>query len=177
MFVYQYPSLGVHTKNNKSAKTVIYPIPELLDILKSWDREVKEVLPEDGFWFAPLLPETGEIDPNCREPNDGRMNLLRKNLRAWLNKVGLPYHSPHKFRHGHVHYGQAHSKTQEDYKAISQNVMHSTTGITDQFYSNINDEEKKNRIDSMFINNISDEKLNQEYKEFLEFVAWKKARK
>ena len=28
--------------------------------------------------------------------------------------------------------------------------MHSTTGITDQFYSNMNDDEKKNRIDSMF---------------------------
>ena len=28
--------------------------------------------------------------------------------------------------------------------------MHSTTGITDQFYSNMNDEEKKNKIDTMF---------------------------
>jgi len=93
-----------------------------------------------------------------------------------LNKVGLPYHSPHKFRHGHVHYGQAHSKTQEDYKAISQNVMHSTTGITDQFYSNINDEEKKNRIDSMFDTNDKNENLSDEYKEFLEFKAWKKER-
>jgi len=44
----------------------------------------------------------------------------------------------------------AHSKTQEDYKAISQNVMHSTTGITDQFYSNMDDDMKKKRIDSMF---------------------------
>ena len=67
------------------------------------------------------------------------------------NKVGLPERSPHKFRHGHIHYGQSHSKTQEDYKAISQNVMHSTTGITDKFYSNMDDDMKKNLIDSMFV--------------------------
>jgi len=34
-------------------------------------------------------------------------------------------------------------KTQEDYKAISQNVMHTTTGITDQFYSNIDEDTLK----------------------------------
>lgn len=79
-----------------------------------------------------------------------RSSLFRKNLKTWLPKNGLTYHSPLKFRHGHVQYGQAHSKTQEDYKAISQNVMHSSTGITDQFYSNTDDDMKKNRIDSMF---------------------------
>lgn len=75
--------------------------------------------------------------------------ITRKKLNTWLEKVGLPYHSPHKFRHGHVHFGQAHSKTQEDYKAVSQNVMHSTTGITDQFYSNMDDDVKResNRFD------------------------------
>ena len=94
-----------------------------------------------------------------------------------MYRIGHPYHSPHKFRHGHVHYnGQDHSKPQEGYKVINQNTMKSITGITDQFYSNMGDEEKKNRIDSMFVNNISGEKLNEEYKEFLEFVAWKKAR-
>ena len=69
-----------------------------------------------------------------------------------------------------------HSMTQEDYKAISQNVMHSTTGITDQFYSNMNDEEKKKRIDSMFDVNAKIENRSDEYKEFLEFMAWKKSR-
>lgn len=173
-FVYQYPSMGVHTKNNKSAKTVIYPIPELLNVVMEWDREIRKVLPENGFWFAPLLPESGEIDQDCREVNHNRVSLVQKNLKKWLNKAGLPERSPHKFRHGHIHYGQAHSLTQEDYKAVSQNVMHSTTGITDQFYSNINDEEKKNRIDSMFNNEKKAENLSEEYKQFLEFLAWKK---
>lgn len=174
-FVYQYPNLGVHTKNNKSAKTVLYPIPELLEVVKAWDQEIRQVLPENGFWFAPLSPDTGEIDPKNTIPNDNRVSTARRDLVEWLKKVGLPYHSPHKFRHGHVHYGQAHSKTQEDYKAVSQNVMHSTTGITDQFYSNLDDEEKRDRIDSMFGDKKNPLNLSDEYREFLEFLAWKKA--
>lgn len=50
----------------------------------------------------------------------------------------------------HIHLGQTQSKTQEDYKAVSQNVMHSSTGITDQFYSNMDDDKKKHQIDSFF---------------------------
>jgi integrase len=172
-FVYHYPSLGVHTKNNKSAKTVIYPISELLSVVQAWDTEIREVLPDDGFWFAPLLPESGEIDPNNLSVQDSRVSLVQKNLKKFLRKHGLPERSPHKFRHGHVHYGQAHSRTQEDYKAVSQNVMHSTTGITDQFYSNMNDDAKKSRIDSMFENHVSGENLSDEYKDFLEFLSWK----
>lgn len=173
-FIYQYPSLGVHTKNSKSAKTVLYPIDELLKVCKDWDKEIREVLPDSGFWFAPLSPDTGAINPSCFEANDTRTMLARKNLRDWLAKVGLPYHSPHKFRHGHVHYGQAHSKTQEDYKAVSQNVMHSTTGITDQFYSNIDDDMQKNRIDSMFADGGLQSTFQQEYEQFQQFLAWQR---
>ena len=175
-YVYQFTSLGVHTKNSKNARTILYPIPELLNVLVEWEKEIKAVLPDNGFWFPPLDPATGEINPNCTEPNDTRVMIARKNLKEWLQKVGLPYHSPHKFRHGHVHYGQAHSKTQEDYKAISQNVMHSTTGITDQFYSNIDDEQKKNRIDSMFSHIKEDKNISEDFNEFREFLAWKKTK-
>ncbi|MCJ7519131.1 MAG: hypothetical protein MUO42_05605 [Anaerolineaceae bacterium] len=119
--------------------------------------------------------DSGEIDPNCMQTGLNRSNLLGKNSQPWLKINGLSYHSNHKFRHGHVHYGQARSKTQEDYKAVSQNVMHSTTGITDQFYSNIDDEEKKIKIDSMFDNQGKKEDQSEEYEEFLEFLAWKKA--
>jgi len=171
-FVYQYPSLGVHTKNNKSAKTVIYPIKELIDVILDWYKEIRSILPEDGFWFSPLSPDTGEIDIHNLSSNDLRVSIVRKNSKAWLNKIGLTYHSPHKFRHGHVHYGQAHSKTQEDYKAVSQNVMHSTTGITDQFYSNMDDQEKKNRIDSLF--DKQNDYTSEDIEDFLAFLEWKK---
>lgn len=149
-YVYQYTSLGVRTKNDKNAKTVLYKIPELIEIVERWDYLVRKSLPDTGYWFAPFSPDTGEIDISCTEVGLARSNLFRKNLKIWMDKVGLPYHSPHKFRHGHVHYGQAHSKTQEDYKAVSQNVMHASTGTTDQYYSNMDDDMKKNRIDSLF---------------------------
>ena len=110
------------------------------------------------------------------EPNRALYTGLTHTPNSMMDRIGHPYHSPHKFRHGHVHYGQAHSVTQEDYKAVSQNVMHSTTGITDQFYSNINDEEKKNRIDSMFDDGRKTEHKSEEYKEFIQFLEWKKAR-
>jgi hypothetical protein len=54
--------------------------------------------------------------------------------------------------------------------------MHSTTGITDQFYSNINDEEKNNRIDSMFSNIKINEDISEDFNEFRSFLAWKKAK-
>jgi len=174
--ILQYPSLGVHTKNHKSAKTFLYPIPELLEAIMPWDNEVRSLLSGEGFWFAPLTPETGEIDKKNTLPNDTRVALLRKNMKDWFKKNGIAYHSPHKFRHGHVHYGQSHSKTQEEYKAVSQNVMHSTTGITDQFYSNLDDNQQKERIDSLFIRNVSPPVENDLFREFQEFQAWKRSK-
>ncbi len=51
--VKQYPSLGVRTKNSKYAKTSLWDIPELLEVAQDWDNEVRTILPDTGFWFAP----------------------------------------------------------------------------------------------------------------------------
>lgn len=64
----------------------------------------------------------------------------------WLLKVGLPYHSPHKFRHGHIHFGLNNAESVADFKAVSLYAMHSSMEITDQFYSVLNDAEVKDRI-------------------------------
>ena len=48
--------------------------------------------------------------------------------------MGLPYHSPHKFRHGNANYSIKKGKGLEDFKAISQNLMHSNLSITDGIY-------------------------------------------
>lgn len=143
----QYPNLGVRTKNGKYAITHLLNIPELLIIVEVWDKKIREILPPNGLWFAPLSPETGKIDPTITNVGVHRETLFRKNLVAWLKRNNLKYHSPHKFRHGHVQYGLAHSKDHADYKAVSLNVMHSSIQITDQFYSNITDEEVKRRIE------------------------------
>ncbi len=59
--------------------------------------------------------------------------MARKNIKALIEASGLQDHSPHKFRHGHIHYGVARAKTIENFKAVSMNVLHSSMEITDQF--------------------------------------------
>lgn len=70
-----------------------------------------------------------------------RATLARRNIKEWIESRGLPYHSPQKFRHGHIHYCLEHAKDIVDFKAISMNAMHSSMEITDEFYSNLNDRE------------------------------------
>jgi integrase len=146
--VLQFPSLGVRTKNEAIAITFLLPIPELLQVVMDWDTKVRAILEPNGFWFAPFSPDTCDIDITAYEIGLHRETIARKNLKAWMDKVGLKYHSPHKFRHGHIQWGLAHSKDHADYKAVSLNVMHSSIQITDQFYSNIPDSEIQNRINS-----------------------------
>jgi site-specific recombinase XerD len=50
-------------------------------------------------------------------------------------RVGLPYHSPHKFRHGHAVYALKMAKKGVfALKAVSQNLMHENLSITDGIY-------------------------------------------
>lgn len=171
--VKQFPSLGVRTKYGKYATTFLLDIPELLKVVERWDRQVRAVLPENGFWFAPLSPDTGEIDPAATSIGQHRSTLATKNLRAWLIKVGLPYRSPHKFRHGHIQYGMKHSKTIEDYKAVSMNVMHSEISTTDEIYSRLKDEDIRGSISRISNNSGSKSSEKEEMFElFAEFLRW-----
>ncbi len=168
----QYPNLGVRTKNRKFGITYLLDIPDLLRVVQDWDSEIRSILPLNGFWFAPLSPEPGKIDPSIVSIGEHRSTLARKNIKAWIESNGLPYHSPHKFRHGHIHYGLEHSKDIEDYKAVSLNVMHSSMKITDEFYSNINDREIKNRISELSKKSQLSEDDDLEL--FRQFLKWKK---
>jgi len=146
--VKQYPNLGVRTKYGKYAKTYLLPIPELLQVALDWDNKVRAILEPEGFWFAPFSPDTMEIDITAYDIGIHRGTLFRKNLKAWMEKNGLQYRSPHKYRHGHIQWGLAHSKNQADNKAVSMNVGHSSSQTTDQYYSNIPDNEIQARINS-----------------------------
>ena len=159
-FVYQYPSLGVKTKNRKAAKTFLLDIPELLKVVQEWDDEVRTILPDNGFWFAPLSNVTGLIDVGIVEVGKHRLHLARRNFKTWLEQEGLPYHSPHKFRHGHIHYGLENSKNIADFKAVSMNAMHANMEITDQFYSVLRDDEVKNRISALGKSGQANDKQN-----------------
>ena len=171
--IIQDPTLGVRTKNQKYGITYLWNIPELLKVVKDWDDEVRAILPAQGFWFAPLSPDTGAIDTNAFLVGKNRHTLARRNLKIWLGKVGLPYHSPHKFRHGHIQYGLANSKTMADFKAVSLNAMHSSIKVTDEFYSTLNDQEVKNRIISLGDDSKKTGNEQEELEQFKKFLTWK----
>jgi site-specific recombinase XerD len=147
--VCQFPSMGVRTKNSKVAKTFLLDIPELLKVVQEWDDEVRAILPDTGFWFAPLSSVTGLIDAGIVEVGEHRHAIARRNFREWLSHAGLPYYSPHKFRHGHIHYGLERAENVADFKAVSMNAMHVNMEVTDTFYSVLQDEEIKNRISGL----------------------------
>lgn len=176
--IVQDPNQGVRTKNRKYGVTYLLNIPELLAVVLDWDIEIRAQLPNGGFWFAPLLPDTGEINPNGLEIGEHRENLARKNLHAWMLKAGLLYHSPHKFRHGHIHYGLNNAQNVADFKAVSLNAMHSSMEITDQFYSVLNDSEVKDRIGSLGKKGGVDQGNDQNtMKLFKNFLSWMDAQK
>ncbi len=172
--IQQFQNLGVRTKNQKDAVTYLFDISNLLDVIKAWDEEVRSVCPDDGLWFALISPETGEIDPlGHLKAGKHRDCRARKDLNRWLTKVELPYHSPHKFRHGHAVYGLKNAKDIGELKAVSQNLMHRNLSITDGIYGMLSDDDIKQRIDS--ISKVTNEEINQSNeeikKQLMEIIA------
>jgi site-specific recombinase XerC len=132
--VKQWPKLGVKTKFQKHATTFLLPIPELLKVVRGWDDELRPVCGSKGLWFAQVSPETGEIVAKAHEPGEHRSSIACRDLRKWLRRSGLPYHSPHKFRHGHAVYAISMAKDVAALKAVSQNLMHENLSVTDGVY-------------------------------------------
>lgn len=130
----QWPKLGVRTKFSKHMTTDILNIPDLFEVVREWDIEVRAALPDRGLWFAPCLPETGKIDPSITHVGEYRYQRLAKDLRDLVLRVGLSYHSPHKFRHGFAVLALKNAKDIQALKAVSQTLMHSNLSITDGVY-------------------------------------------
>jgi len=144
----QWPRLGVKTKFKKHASTYLIDIPDLLEVVRAWDKEVREVC-DNGFWFAQLSPDTGKIIPKPIQPGEYRASIAARDLKEWLNKIGLPYHSPHKFRHGNAVYSLKMAKDIQALKAVSQNLMHSNISITDGVYGILSDNDVKGQITAL----------------------------
>jgi len=149
--VKQYPSLGVRTKNSKYGDTTLLKISDLLIVVREWDKEIRSVLPKNGLWFSHLLPSTGEIDLNAtvQAIGENRGRTVTRNLRAWMNENKLPYHSPHKFRHGHAIYVKKHAKSFADLEALKENLMHESIQTTDRIYGLFNQTDMKERLHNL----------------------------
>ena len=98
-----------------------------------------------------LLPSTGEIDltTTVETIGENRGRTVTRNLRSWLNENELPYHSPHKFRHGHALYIKMKAKNFSDLEALKENMMHSSIQTTDSMYGLFDKKNIKERIHSL----------------------------
>ena len=152
--VYQWPEWGVQTKNGKKATTFLLNVPDLYPIIEAWDRKVRS-LPEDSIWFANFNTNTNQ----SMKPayfNTAKYPRARTDLQEWLERVELPYYSPHKFRNGHAVYALKQCKTMAEFKAVSQNLMHDSIVTTDSIYSIFSQEEVKNQMLNLGNNNNDD---------------------
>lgn len=132
--VSQLPARGVATKNSKAAVTSLLPIPELLAVVRAWDSYVGERLPSDALWFPRIDLGRGDVTAEPIGTLSGRRGALAEGMRALCLRANVPFRSAHKLRHGHALYGVQHARTVEDFKAVSQNLMHSSISITDGIY-------------------------------------------
>ncbi len=159
--LYQWPELGVETKNSKRATTFLLPIPELLPIVQAWDVIVRRELLSTAPWYAPVTIHWGSQALDPVTPGKNRNQALDKRLHRLFALAGLTYHSAHKFRHGHAVFGLQYAQTMADYKAVSMNLMHEDIKITDEIYAPILSSEVKERIGRLtsVSNQPSDEEL------------------
>jgi integrase len=66
-----------------------------------------------------------------------------------MNENKLPYHSPHKFRHGHAIYVKKHVKSIADLEALKENLMHESIQTTDRIYGLFNKNDMKERLHNL----------------------------
>lgn len=145
--VYQLPEKGVRTKNSKAAITYLLQVPELREVVKAWDDEIRPALPGTALWYTFLDP-WGELTERGTRSDWARKDF-REDLVKLCQQADVPYMSPHKFRHGHAVYALKKAKTVAQLKAISQNLMHSNMGITDGIYGRLVNDDVRDIIQSL----------------------------
>lgn len=133
--IMQLPELGVRTKNRKAAITYLLDIPELLAVVSLWDRRVRS-LPSNALWYSTLSQDGMALTATTIAYNE-RHHVVERDLKIICQLAGLAYLSPHKLRHGHVVHALKQARNMAEMKAISQNIMHASTIITDQVYGKL----------------------------------------
>ncbi|MHA2265661.1 MAG: hypothetical protein ACXAEN_24995 [Candidatus Thorarchaeota archaeon] len=100
-----------------------------------------------------MVPPSGsyddELNPSIVEVGHTRPTKVRRDLRRWLERVDLPYYSPHKFRNGRAVHALKQAQTVSDLKAISQNLMHASLAVTDSAYAVLSDGDVQSRTEGL----------------------------
>jgi integrase len=150
--LYQYPvEYGVKTKNKKKGKTFLYDFPDLLEVIRAWDDVARVALSPTDPWYFPVTQHWGKQTLEPREPGKHRVSSLDRRLKRLYGLAEIPElaKSSHKFRHGFAVYGLQHAQSMEEYKAISQNLMHADISTTDSIYAEPSLARRKNIVTGM----------------------------
>lgn len=137
--VIQDPSAGVKTKFSKRIFTTLLRIDdELLDHILAWVDYLRKT---KCFSDAdPMFPKT-KLEQKSKE--DACFHGIEVEPKFWSGEgpilsifhsrtetAKLPYFSPHKFRHAAIAETRKYCRTEEQRKALSQNVGHDNIGTT-----------------------------------------------
>ena len=76
----QLPATGVRTKNRQAAITHLLEIPELLQVVQTWDRQVRAQLPSHALWYATLTRDGMRLTLTS-QAFEGRNKLVADDLR------------------------------------------------------------------------------------------------
>ena len=86
----QWPSLGVETKNDKSATTFLLDIPDLLTVVEKWDAFIRPQLPPTAMWYTPTISRWGVQTLSADRPGANRNLAISKHLHRLFDLAGLP---------------------------------------------------------------------------------------
>ncbi len=145
----QLPKYGVKTKYHKAAVTSLLPLPKLLEVVTAWDTLVKRVQPPKALWYPILSRDGMQFGGWTGETSDHRRQDFSRGLRHLCKRAGLERSHPHAIRHEHAIYALKHVKTVEEFKAVSQNIMHSNMVTTDTIYSKLTNDNVHDVIASL----------------------------
>ncbi len=98
--------------------------------------------------------ETKDRDKAYQAAESVKRNFYR-NLAKLCNLADVEYKGAHAFRHSNAHYCIKNARTPEQLKAISQNLMHKSTKITDEIYSRMNAGDTNEIITKLGVNEPS----------------------
>lgn len=180
MVVDQNPKYGVKTKNSKRITTALFPISytKAKEYFLGWYDylvEEKGFGPDDPIFPATQVRQgqenvnfysTGEVSSDFWSKSQSARKIFEKRFRA----AGLPYFNPHSFRHLIVKECMKLALTEEQKKAISQNLGHAHIATTfgNYGYGHIAEERQIELLKDIDFNNdstrgrgLSDEAIQQ----------------
>jgi len=175
MVISQLPSKGVQTKFSKNIYTTLFKIDEkLTNYFLEWIKYLKEtkhfgnkdpIFPSTDIGFA--SPDHHVFMPlGISREFWKNTNPMRKIFKARSEQMGVPYFTPHKFRHFIINEAQKHISSIEQLKALSQNLGHENIATTFHGYGSMNTGRINEIVSSIDFsgkpkNQIDDEQLNK----------------